>query len=60
MPVLNSANQIVYDSNGNEVTTLFTAAQQYIRNLQLTAVGTVPSGDSNVRRRSVAVHHPDR
>jgi Carboxypeptidase regulatory-like domain len=39
VPVLNSANQIVYDSNGNEVTTLFNAAQQYIRNLQLTAAG---------------------
>ncbi len=38
-PVLNSANQIVVDSNGNEETTLLTAAQQYIRNLQLTAAG---------------------
>ncbi len=39
VPVLNSANQIVYDASGNEQTVLFTAAQQYIRNLQLTALG---------------------
>jgi hypothetical protein len=38
-PVLSSANAIVYDSNGNEETSLLTAAQQYIRNLQLTAAG---------------------
>jgi hypothetical protein len=38
-PVLSSANAIVYDSNGNEETTLLNAAQQYIRNLQLTAAG---------------------
>ncbi len=38
-PVLNSANQIVYDANGNEETALITSAQQYIRNLQLTALG---------------------
>jgi hypothetical protein len=38
-PVLSSANAIVYDSNGNEETTLLTAAQQYVRQLQLTAAG---------------------
>jgi hypothetical protein len=37
-PVLSSANAIVYN-NGVEETTLLTAAQQYIRNLQLTAAG---------------------
>jgi hypothetical protein len=37
-PVLNSANAIVYN-NGVEETSLLTAAQQYIRNLQLTAAG---------------------
>jgi Carboxypeptidase regulatory-like domain len=38
-PVLGSNNQIVYDANGNEETVLLTAAQQYIRNLQLTTLG---------------------
>ncbi len=38
-PMLNSANQVVLDANGNPVTTLLTSAQQYIRNLQLTALG---------------------
>jgi Carboxypeptidase regulatory-like domain len=38
-PVLGSNNQIVYDVNGNPETLLLTAAQQYIRNLQLTALG---------------------
>jgi len=38
-PVLNSANQIVYNSSGVEQTTLLTSAQQYIRQLQLTAAG---------------------
>ncbi len=38
-PVLGSNNQIVYDANGNPETALLTAAQQYIRNLQLTALG---------------------
>lgn len=38
-PVLSPNNQIVYDSNGNEETLLLTAAQQYIRNLQLTTLG---------------------
>jgi hypothetical protein len=37
-PVLSSANQIVYN-NGVEQTTLLTSAQQYIRQLQLTAAG---------------------
>jgi hypothetical protein len=38
-PLLGSNNQIVYDANGNPQTVLLTAAQQYIRNLQLTALG---------------------
>jgi hypothetical protein len=38
-PVLNVANQIVYDSSGNEEITHLTALQQYIRNLQLLQAG---------------------
>jgi hypothetical protein len=38
-PVLNVANQIVYDSSGNEQVTHLTSLQQYIRNLQLLQAG---------------------
>ncbi len=38
-PVLNSSNQIEYDSSGNPVVTELTALQQYIRNLQLLQAG---------------------
>jgi hypothetical protein len=38
-PLLDSNNNIVYDSNGNEVLTLLTALQQYQRNLQLMQAG---------------------
>jgi hypothetical protein len=38
-PVLGSNNQIALDANGNQETVLLTSAQQYIRNLQLTAAG---------------------
>ena len=38
-PVLNAQNQIVYDSNGNPVTTNLTSLQQYERNLALTSAG---------------------
>jgi len=38
-PVLNVANQIVYDASGNEEITHLTALQQYIRNLQLLQAG---------------------
>ena len=38
-PVLTSNNQIAYNADGTEQTVLLTAAQQYIRNLQLTALG---------------------
>ena len=38
-PVLNSSNQIEYDSNGSPVVTELTALQQYIRNLQLLQAG---------------------
>ena len=39
LPVLNAANQIVVDSNGNPVLTQETSLQQYIRSLQLAQAG---------------------
>jgi hypothetical protein len=38
-PVLDASNNIVYDQNGNVVTTVLTSLQQYERNLQLTQLG---------------------
>ena len=38
-PVLNSANQIVTDANGNPITTNLTSLQQYEENLRLQAAG---------------------
>ncbi len=38
-PVLDSANQLVYDSSGNVETQVLTSLQQYQRNLQLTQAG---------------------
>lgn len=42
-PVLNPANQIVTDSNGNPVTTNLTSLQQYEENLALMAAGLTES-----------------
>ncbi len=42
-PVLNSANQIVYDQNGNEETAILTSLQQYERNLLLQQAGFTAS-----------------
>ena len=38
-PLLNSANQIVYDSSGNPLTSILTSLQQYERNVLLTQTG---------------------
>ena len=38
-PVLNAANQIVYDASGNPVTTTLTSLQQYERNVLLSQAG---------------------
>ena len=38
-PMLNAANQIVYDSNGNPVTVTLTSLQQYERNVLLSQAG---------------------
>jgi len=39
LPVLDGSNNIVYDQNGNPVTTVLTSLQQYQRNVQLTQAG---------------------
>ena len=38
-PLLNAANQLVYDASGNPVTTTLTSLQQYERNVQLSQAG---------------------
>jgi Carboxypeptidase regulatory-like domain len=38
-PALNSANQMMYDANGNPVTTTLTSLQQYERNVLLSQAG---------------------
>jgi hypothetical protein len=43
LPVLNGANQIVFDENGNVVTALLTSIQQYQRNLTLQMAGFTPA-----------------
>jgi hypothetical protein len=42
-PVLDANNNIVYDQNGNPVTSVLTSLQQYQRNVQLTAAGFTQS-----------------
>ena len=54
-PSLNTANQLVYDSSGNLVTTTLTSLQQYERNVLLMQAGFNQTQIQSVGRRTIQI-----